>query len=77
MKKNKNRGYRKLRVWNDAVGFYARRVMSYIPFSGRVFIKRLFLDGFRRYSKMCSRRKNPVKSAKNYCFSCKKGLDMI
>ncbi len=30
MKKNKNRGYRKLRVWNDAVGFYARRVMSYM-----------------------------------------------
>jgi hypothetical protein len=30
MKKNKNRGYHKTIVWNDAVGFYARRVMSYM-----------------------------------------------
>ena len=30
MKKNKNRRYQKLRVWIDAVGFYARRVMSYM-----------------------------------------------
>jgi hypothetical protein len=29
MKKNKNRGYQKLRVWKDAVGIHARRVMSY------------------------------------------------
>ncbi len=24
MKKNKNRGYQKLRVWNDAVDFYVK-----------------------------------------------------
>jgi hypothetical protein len=30
MEKNKNRGYQKLRVWNDAVGFHARRVMIYM-----------------------------------------------
>jgi hypothetical protein len=30
MEKNKNRGYQKLRVWNDAVGFHARKVMSYM-----------------------------------------------
>ncbi len=30
MKKNKNRWYHKPIVWNDAVGFYARRVMSYM-----------------------------------------------
>jgi hypothetical protein len=30
MKRNKNRGYQKPIVRNDAVGFYARRVMSYM-----------------------------------------------
>lgn len=37
MRKNKNRGYRQLRMWNDAVDFYAAnsKVFSKLPYSLR------------------------------------------
>ena len=32
MRKNKNRGYQKLRVWNDAIEFYAQTVVVFRKF---------------------------------------------
>ena len=70
-------GHDKHLCFLENIGYVKSNLDAYNPFSGKVFMKRLFLDGFRRYSKMCSRRNNPAKNAKNHCISCKKGLDML
>jgi four helix bundle protein len=33
MRKNKNRGYQKLRVWNDAIEYYAKTCQCFRKFS--------------------------------------------